>query len=151
MSKNVSKYAGLSTTTLSLTFTNSFYQLTLPRAFLGQLAASKTGYHPVQLCQPCPGVTGSHLHTQQCCERAAEGMERTGSSDSLATCTVSGSSKGRAAPGGSTRWELCDSAMQHGLGKALQASVKNMAPTAIQLGYRRQQCLGVRALTSRSM
>lgn len=150
MSKNVSKYADLSTTTLSLTFTNSFYQVTLPRAFLGQLAASKTGYHPVQLCQPCPGVTGSHLHTQQCCERAAEGMERTASSDSLATCSVR-EQQGQGCTRREDKVELCDSATQHGLGKALQSSVKNMAPTAIQLGYRRQQCLGVRALTSRSM
>ena len=94
--------------------TKRLYQLRLPRASLGPLSVLKTGHHPVQLVQPCPGVTGSHLHLQQYCKTGTtQGTERRGwgFSGSLAGCVGAGAALGRK---GAARSGLCQEGGQDG-------------------------------------
>ena len=142
-SKHKPKNAGLSTATSSLPLTKRFYQLSLPRAFLGHLAAFKTGHHPVRMGQPCPGATGNHLPPQQCwagqewCQARRGAVSLAlwhpawwrGQPSAVGEQQGQGCARREDKPGSGRE----HSAAQHGQGKALAATVKGKALTAIQL------------------
>ena len=123
--------------------TNRLYQLSQSRAFLEHLTGSKFGEPSVLLVQPCLGLAGGHLHSEQCwAGQEWHQAQRGGVSLSLWHPAWW---EGQTSAVGEQQGQCCarsddkpgalgeHNTAQHGQGKAFAVNVKGKALTAVEL------------------